>query len=83
MADNDDWKNQALALAIIAFIVYASADVIKSFIGAFSGESSPLTPLAFLMLLLGFCTANAIIIVIGCVLVFLGTAHTRFMHGNR
>jgi hypothetical protein len=82
MAHNDDLKNELLAGALIVFTIYAFVEVIAAFAGALTGRSSPLTPFAFLVLLLGFTIGSWLVVSIGGVPVFVGTAHTNTMQGN-
>jgi hypothetical protein len=84
-ADNDDnggLVDQAIAFAIIGFILYSCVDVIRSFAGAITGEISPLEPIAFLVILLGFCAANLVIVGLGCLVYFIGACHTRSIRGH-
>lgn len=81
--DNEiDWVGGASVFVIFAFAAYGLKSVVESFVGAARGESSPLEAIAFLVMLLGFCVGNLVIVGLGCLLLTAGVFHTSSMRGG-
>ncbi len=83
MADRDnsvDWPNQVAVSAVLAFALSGGVCVVKTFVGVWRGENSPLEAVAFFVMLAGFWTGNLPTVGVGCLLLFVGVLHTHFMN---
>jgi hypothetical protein len=86
MADKDngmDWVSAGALGVIYAFAIAGAVCVAQVFAAAAKGEGSPLEAIAFLVILLGFCTGSLAIVGIGCLLEFVGVCHTKSMAKGR